>query len=322
MLATKRREPQVLELSRRRGQATLPHMHLQTGNPVALSMILSVVVSPVACGAASAPEHADAARTRLNIMMIVSDDQGFRDLGCYGHPDIRTPHLDRLAREGVRLTSFYVSCPACTPSRGSLLTGRYPQRNGTTDLFRNDAVDLGFQYDAIKYASSPERVLGMDVREVLISQVLEKAGYANGIFGKWDLGQLRRFLPLQRGFHDFYGFVNTGIDYWTHERYGIPSMYRNNAPTIEDKGTYATYLLGREAERFLHQNKDRPFFLYVPFNAPHGASNLDPSVGRSVQAPAEYIARYPEPKNDRESRKRLQTGAVRNGYRYREVVQR
>lgn len=273
-------------------------------------MILSVVVSPVACGAASAPEHADAARTRLNIMMIVSDDQGFRDLGCYGHPDIRTPHLDRLAREGVRLTSFYVSCPACTPSRGSLLTGRYPQRNGTTDLFRNDAVDLGFQYDAIKYASSPERVLGMDVREVLISQVLEKAGYANGIFGKWDLGQLRRFLPLQRGFHDFYGFVNTGIDYWTHERYGIPSMYRNNAPTIEDKGTYATYLFGREAERFLHQNKDRPFFLYVPFNAPHGASNLDPSVGRSVQAPAEYIARYPEPKNDRESRKRIHKAAV------------
>ena len=118
----------------------------------------------------------------------------------------------------------------------------------------------------------------MDVREVLLPRMLKQAGYYSGIFGKWDLGIHRRFLPLQRGFDEFYGFVNTGIDYYTHERYGVPSMYRNNEPTIEDKGTYCTYLFQREAVRFVRENKDRPFFLYLPFNAPHGASSLDPKI--------------------------------------------
>jgi len=228
-----------------------------------------------------------------NIVLIVSDDQGYRDLGCYGSREIKTPNLDHLAAGGVRLTSFYVTWPACTPSRGSLLTGRYPQRNGTYDMFRNDKVDQDHLYTPEEYAVSWERIGGMDTREVLIPRVLKQAGYASGIFGKWDLGQLHRFLPLQRGFDEFYGYVNTGIDYWTHERYGVPSMYRNNKPTTEDKGTYTTELFKREAIRFIEKHKDRPFFCYVPFNAPHGASNLDrPRPG--VQAPLEYIRAHYE----------------------------
>jgi arylsulfatase A-like enzyme len=154
----------------------------------------------------------------------------------------------------------------------------------------------------------------MDAREVLIPRVLKQAGYVSGIFGKWDLGQLHRFLPLQRGFDEFYGFTNTGIDYWTHERYGVPSMYRNNKPTTEDKGTYVTDLFRREALRFIEKNKDRPFFCYVPFNAPHGASNLDrPRPG--VQAPLEYIrAHYkgydPNDANTREARRLRYMAAV------------
>ncbi len=235
-----------------------------------------------------------------NVLLIVSDDQGYRDLGCYGGTEIKTPHQDRLAAGGVRLTSFYVTWPACTPSRGSLLTGRYPQRNGTYDMFRNDLVDFDVRYDAHRYAVSPEMIGGMDVREVMLPKVLEVTGHRSGIFGKWDLGQLQRFLPLQRGFDEFYGFANTGIDYWTHERYGVASMRRGNALTTEDKGTYATDLFRREAARFLKANKDRPFFLYVPFNAPHGASNLQrPRPG--VQAPDEYLRRYPnhDPKSKR-----------------------
>jgi len=230
---------------------------------------------------------------RPNVLLIVSDDQGYHDLGCYGNADIKTPHLDKLAAGGVRLTDFYVTWPACTPSRGSLLTGRYPQRNGIYDMIRNEAPDYGKKYTAAEYAVTFERIGGMDTREVLLPAVLKAAGYTSGIFGKWDLGVHRRFLPLQRGFDEFYGFANTGIDYYTHERYGVPSMFRNNRPTEQDKRTYCTYLFQREAVRFLNENHQRPFFLYVPFNAPHGASNLDPAIRGSVQAPEEYLAMYP-----------------------------
>ncbi len=244
---------------------------------------------------------------RPNILIIVSDDQGYHDLGCYGSDEIKTPHLDRLAAGGVRLTSFYVTWPACTPSRGSLLTGRYPQRNGTYDMYRNDLVDFDVTYDPHRYLASPEFIGGMDTREVLLPAVLNQGGYSSGIFGKWDLGQLFRFLPLQRGFDAFFGFANTGIDYWTHERYGVHSMRRGNQLTREGKGTYATTLFRREAVKFLDTNKDKPFFLYVPFNAPHGASNLErPRPG--VQAPEKYIKMYP--KHDPKKRRAPYLGAV------------
>ncbi len=242
-----------------------------------------------------------------NIVLIVSDDQGYGDLGCYGSTEVKTPNLDKLAAGGVRLTNFYVTWPACTPSRGSLLTGRYPQRNGTYDMFRNDLVDSDHLYKEDEYAVSWEMIGGMDAREVLIPRLLKEAGYTSGIFGKWDLGQLHRFLPLQRGFDDFYGFTNTGIDYWTHERYGVPSMRRGNKPTTEDKGTYATDLFRREAIRFIQTHRERPFFCYIPFNAPHGASNLQrPRPG--VQAPPDYIRKHygeydPKDANSRKARR-------------------
>ena len=228
-----------------------------------------------------------------SILLIVSDDQGYMDLGTMGSPDIRTPRLDQLASQGVRLTSYYAAFPVCTPSRGSLLTGRYPQRNGTYDNFRNDRVNDDYLYPQHEYRLSPERILGLDTREVLLSEVLSEAGYATGVFGKWDLGSLRRFLPMQRGFDDFYGFVNTGIDYWTHERYGIPSMYRGNSPTEEDKGSYATSIFEREALRFITDHKRQPFFIYLSYNAPHSASNLDRKIRGFAQAPGSCLDRYP-----------------------------
>jgi arylsulfatase A-like enzyme len=228
-----------------------------------------------------------------NVVLIVSDDQGYRDLGCYGSEAARTPNLDALAAAGMRLTSFYVSWPACTPSRASLLTGRYPQRNGLYDMIRNDMVNYDHRYTPAEYAVSPEMILGADLREVFLSQALKQHGYVCGCFGKWDAGQLRRYLPLARGFDDFYGFANTGIDYFTHERYGVPSMRRGNDLTTEDQGTYATELFKREALRFVRENRDKPFFLYLPFNAPHGSSSLEPEVRGSVQAPEEYLAKFP-----------------------------
>ncbi|WP_164103270.1 sulfatase-like hydrolase/transferase [Candidatus Laterigemmans baculatus] len=247
-------------------------------------------VSPAA---AAAPSRSDTAPPP-NIVLIVSDDQGYADLGCFGSDEAITPHLDRLASAGVRLTNFYVSWPACTPSRGSLLTGRYPQRNGIYDMIRNEAPDYGHRYSPEEYAVTFERIGGMDTREVLLPEMLKAAGYTSGIYGKWDLGVHHRYLPLQRGFDDFYGFCNTGIDYYTHERYGVPSMYRDNEPTEEDKGTYCTELFLREATRFVDEHHDSPFFLYLPFNAPHGASSLDPLIRSGAQGPEEAKAFYPE----------------------------
>jgi arylsulfatase A-like enzyme len=158
-------------------------------------------------------------------------------------------------------------------------------------MYRNYLVDYDHLYTPQEYAVSPEMILGMDVQEVLLPQVLKQAGYVSGIFGKWDLGQLRRYLPLQRGFDEFYGFTNTGIDYWTHERYGVASMRRGNQPTTEDKGTYATDLFKREALRFIRKHTSHPFFCYVPFNAPHGASNLQrPRPG--AQVPLDYLRKH------------------------------
>jgi arylsulfatase A-like enzyme len=234
---------------------------------------------------------ATAADRKPNVIVIVSDDQGYPDLGIIGTKPILTPHLDQLAREGVRATNFYVTWPACTPSRGSVLTGRFPQRNGLYDMVRNDLVNYGHKFTPEEYAVSPEMTLGLDPKEKTIGDHLRTAGYRNGVVGKWDMGQAKRYLPLQRGFDFFYGHGNNGIDYYTHERYGIHSMFRGNARTEADRGVYATDLFERESIRFVRESRDRPFFLYLCFNAPHSASNLSKP---GVQAPPEYIAKYPQ----------------------------
>ncbi|EAQ82668.1 sulfatase-like hydrolase/transferase [Blastopirellula marina] len=245
-----------------------------------------------------------------SIVLIVSDDQGFADLSCIGDNGCRTPRLDQLAASGTRLTSFYVSWPACTPSRASLMTGRYPQRNGTYDMIRNEAPDYDYLYTPEEYAVTAERILGTDLQEVFLADVLKQAGYVSAVFGKWDGGQLKRYLPLQRGFDQYYGFANTGVDYFTHERYGVPSMFRDNQPTEEDKGTYLTDLFEREAIRFIDENHDRPFFLYLPFNAPHSASNLDRSIRGFAQAPQEYLDHFPGGESKQEKRRQAYLAAV------------
>jgi arylsulfatase A-like enzyme len=241
------------------------------------------------------------AAERPNILLIVSDDQGWPDLGCMGLKPIETPHLDRLAREGVRLSNYYVTWPACTPSRGSILTGRHPLRNGLYDMVRNDLVNYGHRYSEQEYATSPEMTLGLDTREITLGNVLQSAGYRCGMVGKWDMGQSRRYLPLQRGFDFFYGHGNNGIDYYTHERYGIHSIFAGNQRTKADQGMYATDLFKREALKFIRESTTSPWFLCLCFNAPHGASSFgdtekNPKAKSGVQAPDAYVAKYAEAK--------------------------
>lgn len=228
-----------------------------------------------------------AARRAPNIIFILADDLGYADLACYGNRVVRSPNLDRIAAEGTRFTNFCVSWPACTPSRSAILTGRYPQRNGLYDMIRNNEVNWEYEFDEHTYAVSPEMTLGLDTREITIGQALKSAGYATGVIGKWDSGRARRYLPLQRGFDFYYGFANTGIDYYTHERYGVPSMFRGNQ-RVKEEG-HATDLFAREAHRFIEQNRERPFFLYLPFNAPHGASTFKKGTR---QVPEKYLAMY------------------------------
>jgi arylsulfatase A-like enzyme len=167
-------------------------------------------------------------------------------------------------------------------------------------MVRNDMVNYGYVYPPDEYAVSPEMTLGLDPKEKTLGDLLKSAGYRTGMVGKWDMGQAKRYLPLQRGFDFFYGHGNNGIDYYTHERYGVHSMFSGNARSAADKGTYATDLFKRESLRFINAAPaGKPWFLYLCFNAPHGASSFTGKKredGRKesagVQAPEQYVEPY------------------------------
>jgi arylsulfatase A-like enzyme len=222
-----------------------------------------------------------------NIVFILTDNHGL-NLGCYGQEEMETPRIDELAEEGIRFTNVNTGGVVCTPMRSALLTGRYPERNGLYDNIVNYMVhNYSHEYTELEHTQSGEMTQGLDRRETTLGRALQQGGYRTGIVGKWDSGRARPYLPLQRGFDFFYGFAGTGIDYWTHERYGIPSLFRGNQRVTEEG--YITNLLAREAVRFIEDSADEPFFLYVPLNAPGNPANLE---GTGYQAPDEYIKMF------------------------------
>lgn len=198
-----------------------------------------------------------------NIVFILSDDQGFDDIG-YRNPDIKTPHLDGLASSGVKLEQFYVQ-PVCTPTRACLLTGRYPMR-------------LGLQLGVIK----PESRHGLPLDVALLPQKLSGAGYLTAITGKWHLGNGGpEYLPTQRGFRHQHGLYLGMTDYFTHERDGGLDWHRDDH-ALRQEG-YATELIGQEAVHLIQKHGGhQPLFLYVAFNAPH----------TPLQAPDSYVRQY------------------------------
>lgn len=208
-----------------------------------------------------------------NVVIIYADDLGYGDLGCFGAADMATPHLDTLAAEGVRFTNWYSNAPVCSPSRASLLTGRYPGRTGVNNI-------LGGR------RGTP----GLPVDQVTLAGMLKNHGYRTGLFGKWHLGVTPEHGPNAHGFDEFFGFLAGCVDYYSHIYYwgqggGVnPShdLWRNGREVWRN-GRYLTELITEGATDFIDACGDEPFFLYVPYNAPH----------YPMHAPQEYLDRFP-----------------------------
>jgi arylsulfatase B len=193
-----------------------------------------------------------------NVVVIVADDLGWGDLGCYGNPVADTPSLDRLAAGGVRFAQHYSASPMCAPARAALLTGRYPHRTGAVDVPSNRGLDR------------------IDLCERTLADHFGAAGYATGMVGKWHNGAHdMRYHPNARGFDEFAGFLNGGMDYWRWV------LDRNGTPEESD-GRYLTDVFTEEAVSFVRRHREEPFFLYVAYNAPH----------TPLQAPEEDVAHF------------------------------
>lgn len=209
------------------------------------------------------------AEPKPNVVVIYADDLGYGDLACFGHPTIKTPHLDQMAAEGMKFTQFYSAAPVCTPSRAALMTGRYPIRSGM--------------------CSDKRRVLfpnsggGIPASEVTMAEAMKSAGYQTGCIGKWHLGHLPQFLPTNNGFDSYFGipysndmdrvadrkmgrkiFLDPKVKYWN-----VPLMRDTEIVEQPADQTTITKRYTEEAIKFIRQNQKQPFFLYLAHNMPH-----------------------------------------------------
>ena len=202
-----------------------------------------------------------------NVVVILADDLGYGDLGSYGARDLKSPHIDDLVRRGMKFTNFYANCPVCSPTRASLLTGRYPELVGVPGVIR----------------TFPENNWGeLSSDAVLLPSLLDRAGYHSAIIGKWHLGLEAPNRPTDRGFDLFHGYLGDMMDdYYNHRRHGINYM-RHGTTEIDPQG-HATDLFTRWACDYLRsrQGKKTPFFLYLAYNAPH----------TPIQPPEDWVKR-------------------------------
>jgi len=217
-----------------------------------------------------------------NFIVILTDDQGYGDLSCMGATDFRTPHLDRLAASGARFTDWYSNSPVCSPSRAALLTGRYPGNAGVRSILAGHRT-----------------ATGLPTEVPTLAEALKPLGYRTGISGKWHLGLAEGSRPQDNGFDDWFGFMAGCLDYYSHIFYYC--MAHQNLPPVHDlwdgpneifrNGEYLTTMITERAVDFIRrgEGQDEPFFLYVPYNAPH----------YPMHAPAEYVDRFPDLPPDR-----------------------
>lgn len=219
------------------------------------TLLKTAVAAILALSVYAQPARGEAA-ARPNVVLIMTDDQGYADVGCYGAKGFQTPHLDRMAVEGIRFTNFYVSQAICGASRASLLTGCYANRI------------------SLLSAPSPNSRTGIHDNEETLAEVLKERDYATAIYGKWHLGDHKKFLPLQHGFDDYYGLPYSN-DMWPfHPTAGdqfpkLPLIERNEIIQYNPDQSKLTTSYTERAVAFIAKNKHRPFFLYVAHTMPH-----------------------------------------------------
>jgi arylsulfatase len=188
---------------------------------------------------------------RPNFIILFADDMGYGDVGCYGHPTIRTPNMDKMASEGMKFTNFYAASPACTASRYALLTGKYPARSG---------------FGWVLY---PKSKLGIHPKETTIAEALKEVGYATACYGKWHLGTTRpEYLPNYNGFDHYVGLPYSN-DMIPPKWPAIPLLENQDTLELNPDQTTLTRKYTEEAQKFITSNKNDPFFLYLPYAMPH-----------------------------------------------------
>jgi arylsulfatase A-like enzyme len=213
-----------------------------------------------------------------NIVLIVADDLGYGDISCYGNTTTHTPNLDLLAAEGIRFTDFHSNGAVCSPTRAALMTGKYQQRTGVGGVI----------------TAKSHRNIGLSPDETTIAEELKKQGYNCAIFGKWHLGYSKEYNPTLQGFDEYVGFVSGNIDYHAHiDQEGYLDWWKDT--TIANEEGYTTDLITEYAERYIKENipekTGKPFFLYLPHEAPHGPyqRRIDKVLRKVGQAGTESV---------------------------------
>ncbi|MEY4244066.1 MAG: Arylsulfatase precursor [Verrucomicrobiota bacterium] len=236
------------------------------------TFIILTTIAASGFGYFSSPAQAASETPRPNILILLSDDQGYADLGIQGSKDIPTPHIDSLAHNGVRCTAGYVSSAMCSPSRAGLITGRSQSRFGH---------EVNWEPD---WPADPNDPRGLPLTEKTLADHLKAAGYHTGVIGKWHLGEAPPYHPNRRGFDEFFGFIGGGHNYFCGAYRDTPPQNYYNSP-LERNGVpqpitpgYLTTVLGDEAASFIHRNKEKPWVLYTAFNAPHTPNQATPEL--------------------------------------------
>jgi arylsulfatase A-like enzyme len=260
---------------------TISDLRTTSGNPLSRrgffgnlgkGLSLAALAPEVARHIAWATGQQSPAR-KPNILLILADDLGYGDLGIQGCPDIPTPNIDAIAKNGVRFTNGYVSCPICAPTRAGLMTGRYQQR-------------FGFETNPGPAQLAAEN-FGLPKSETTLAERLKGLGYVTGMTGKWHLGFKFELQPTKRGFDEFYGFLSGAHPYLPASRQMREGSILRGTEPVEEK-EYLTDAIAREAVAFIDRHKSEPFFLYVPFNAVHAP----------MEGAQKYLDRFKDIKDD------------------------